>query len=342
MTSELIIAGKQIPPGTKAVVPLVATTDLSGWDVTIWAHVIAGRSAGPTLGLFSMQHGDEWHTFELLRRVVQETDPAGLKGNLIVMPVCNPLALCAGQRVIQPKSDGIDLNRVWPGVNNWLAEAIAKVLDRELVRRCDVIFDFHHGPFGTAFGEVAYGIDYDDADVVARGREIGIAFGYPRLMEAKFATFFPGPRSLMGYGGAVLKIPTLGVEIGGIGFSTEQEHKWGQEGYRGIRNVMIHLDMLEGTLQKPERILTYTRSVRIDPRMGGMLVPEREPDQLHRAVKQGELLARIVSPHTFEELERLEAPCDGWLKWISRTYPVRPGGCGFGLAAADSAEWITP
>ena len=68
----------------------------------------------------------------------------------------------------------------------------------------------------------------------------------------------------------------------------------------------------------------------------------QNPDKLQREVKQGELLGKIISPYTFEELERLEAPCDGWLKWVSRPYPVRPGEWALGIADADGAEWIKP
>jgi predicted deacylase len=342
MADNLTIGGQQIKAGTKQVVRLRVTQDLDGGEVAIWVHVIHGAQPGPTLGLFGLQHGDEWITLELMRQSVAQLDPTVIAGTVLMVPVCNPVALGTGQRNTQPESDGPDFNRVWPGVHTWLAESMVKAIDREVVQRCNAVIDFHLGPWGSCFGEVFYGIDYPDQDVVRRCREMGVAFGYPSLGCGKVVEVFPGPRSLMGYAGAKLGIPALGVEIGGAGFSVEQERGWWADAVRGIKNTMRHLGMLDQPLEKPDRILTYTRTVRVNPTVGGLLVPEREPDQLLREVKREEVLGRIISPYTFEELERLEAPCDGCLVYLARSYPVRPGHWAFGLADADGAEWITP
>ena len=342
MADKLVIGGREIAPETKQVVRLRVTQDLDGGEVAIWVHVIHGKQPGPTLGLFGLQHGDEWITIEMMRQTIDQLDPMIISGTVLIVPVCNPVALGSVQRNTQPESDGPDLNRVWPGVHTWLAESMAKLIDREVVQHCDALFDFHLGPWGSAFSEVFYGIDYPDQDVVRRCRELGIAFGHLSLGRGKVVEVFPGPRSLMGYAGAVLGIPALGVEIGGAGFSVEEERSWVTDTVRGIKNSMRHLGMLDEPLEKPERILTFTRTVRVNPTVGGLLVPEREPDQLLRKVKQNELLGRIISPYTFEELERLKAPCDGWLVYKARSYPVRPGHWAFGVADADGAEWITP
>ena len=342
MDDHFVIGDRSINPGTKKIVRLKVTQDLDGSAVSVWVHVIKGEKPGPTLGLFSVQHGDEWITFDLFRRLVELVDQASLTGTLLIVPVCNPPALCANQRCIQPKSDGPDLNRVWPGVHTWLSELIAQTIDREVIRKCDALLDFHHGPWGTAFGEVFYGADFEDQTLVQKCHDLGVAFGYPRLAKSRLMNVFPGPKSIMGYVGSQLGMPSLGVEIGGAGFSPELERNWLNEAEQGVKNVMRHMGMLDEPLVKPDQILTYVRTVRVSPSVGGMMVPEENPDKLQREVKQGELLGKIISPYTFEELERLEAPCDGWLKWVSRPYPVRPGEWAFGIADADGAEWIKP
>ncbi len=190
---------------------------------------------------------------------------------------------------------------------------MAKVIDREVVRSCDALLDYHLGPWGAAFGTVVYGVDYADPELVARCERLGVAFGYDSLGEARVVGAFPGPRSLTGYAGSQLGIPGLAVEVGGAGFSAEEERGWAAANHRGIFNVMRHLGMLEGAPAKPERMLRYERVIRVNPTIGGLLVPEREPDTLLRAVQRGELLGRIISPYRFEELEQLVAPCDGYL-----------------------------
>jgi predicted deacylase len=61
-----------------------------------------------------------------------------------------------------------------------------------------------------------------------------------------------------------------------------------------------------------------------------------------REVTAGEVLGRIVSPYTHQVLEELTSPCDGWLVFLARSYPIRPGHWAFGVADASESEWITP
>lgn len=338
----MVIGGESVPLGSKRAIPLHVTRDLDGGSVDVWVHAIRGARPGRTLVLVGLQHGDEWVVIDMMRQLVDQLDPAAMAGSVLAIPVCNPIALGTGQRNTQPESDGPDLNRIWPGVHTWLAESMAKVVDREVLRHADAVLDFHLGPWGSAFGEVFYGVDFPDRELVRRCHEMGVAFGYPALGRGKVVEVFPGPRSLMGYSGTRLGIPALGVEIGGGGFSTELERGWTADLIRGIKNTMRHLAILDEPLEKPERILSYAQTLRANPTVGGLLMPEIEPDQLLRPVKRGELLGRVVSPYTFEEMERLESPCDGWLVYLARCYPVRPGMWGFGVADAEGAEWITP
>lgn len=341
MSQQLELGGQPIAPGTKSITRLPVTRDLDGGEVAITVHAIHGQEPGPTLGLFSIQHGDEWVTLNTMRAIISTLDPAAMAGTILAVPVCNPIALGLRQRNTQPESDGPDQNRIWPGVHTWLAESMARVIERDVIQRCDAVLDFHLGPWGSAFAEVFYGVDFDDEDLVGRCHEMALSFGFPSVGKGKVVEVFPGPRSLMGYAGVQLGLPGIAVEIGGAGFDAELEQQWIDDTVRGVQNVMRHLGILDGALDRPERLLTYTGTVRVNPTVGGLLVPEREPDQLLREVRQGELLGRVISPYTLEELEQLTAPVDGWLVYMARTYAVRPGNWGFGIAVADGAEWIT-
>jgi predicted deacylase len=248
-----------------------------------------------------------------------------------------------GQRNTQPESDGPDMNRSWPGVHTWLAESITKVIDREVLSQTEVLIDFHPGMWGSAFYTVLYGADFPDPALARRCHELGVAFGHRSLGKGKLVQVFPGPRSIRAHAGMKYGIPSLVVEIGGAGFGIEREQRWAEDALRGVRNVMRHLGMIEGEpLEKPERMLIYERTARVNPSIGGLLLPERESEEPLREVKRGELLGRIVSPYTFEELERLEAPFDGWLYYLARSYTIRPGHWAFGVIAAEGSEWITP
>ncbi len=341
MAEQLIIGDQSIPNGTHQIVELPVTTDLDGFEVKITVHALQGVRPGPTLGLFSIQHGDEWYALNVMRAILGALDPADMAGTVLMVPVCNPIALGTGQRNTQPESDGPDQNRVWPGTHTWLAESMTKVIDQEVVQKCDTVLDFHLGPWGSTFAEVFFGVDYPDEDLVNRCRDLAVAFGYPAIGQGRVVDVFPGPRSLMGYAGSVCGVPALGVEIGGGGFGREEEEEWEADSVRGVTNVMKEMGILDGELDRPERLLTYVRKHRVNPQVGGYLVPENRPEKLLREVKKDEILGRIFSPYTFEELEVLRSPCDGWIGYMPRTYAIRPGHWGFGIVDAQGAEWIT-
>lgn len=343
MSNHFEIGGQHVAPGSRQIVRFPVTVDLDGGEIVLYLHVLHGARPGSTLLLTGVQHGDEWQIVEFMRRVARDTNPAEMSGTLLLLPVCSPTALGAVQRITQVSSDGPDLNRVYPGKFNWIPEQIAKVISRDILPRVDAIIDFHFGIWGSGIGFVAYGADFPDPDVVERSRRMAIAFGHSLINHGKFVGGFPGPSSLLGYAGAKLNIPGLAGEVGVAGFSPEIENHWLDVNQRGVVGVMREMGILEGEPARPARTLFFDAHHRVEPTKGGLLVPEREPDELGREVKQGELLARVLSPYTFEELERLEAPSDGVLTLIARTYPVRPGDWAFGVAdtSVPTSEWVT-
>lgn len=324
---------------------LPVTTDLDGSEIALTLHTLVGSGPGPRLLLTGVQHGDEWLAIELMRRVVADLEPRSFRGTLLVLPVCSPIALRDIVRITQPASDGPDLNRVYGGAHHWLPEQIARTIATQVLPNVDALIDFHFGIWGTGIGFVGYGIDFPDAHVVERGRQMALAFGHPLVHRGRMASHFPGPGSLVGYAGAQLGIPNMVAEIGVAGFGRAEEDRWLDVNLHGIRNVMRQLGMLDDAQLPPStaRTLLFDVNHRVEPTRGGLLLPVREPDELGRAVQRGDLLARVVSPYTFAELERLEAPTDGLLTLIARSYPVRPGDWAFGVADTNPAtsEWLT-
>jgi predicted deacylase len=65
-------------------------------------------------------------------------------------------------------------------------------------------------------------------------------------------------------------------------------------------------------------------------------------DAFGREVRRGERLGRIISPLTFEVLEELISPGDGYLAYWARNYPVRPGDWCYGVIPKDhpSTTWV--
>jgi uncharacterized protein len=106
--------------------------------------------------------------------------------------------------------------------------------------------------------------------------------------------------------------------------------------------VLREIGMLEGQNVPARRHRHFENEVRVNPSVGGMLHPVQDRERLGREVAEGELLARVVSPYTFEVLEELRAPFDGYLAWSPRWYPVRPGDWAFGVMPKDdpTTRWV--
>ncbi len=322
---------------------LPITTDLNGGDIDLYNHVIVGSKPGPTLTLTSTLHGVEWLSIEMLKRVVERLDPDQLTGAVIAIPVANPSALGNMSRTTPDDSDNADLNRTFPGRHTWITEQLAQAIVREVLPHTSAVIDFHLGIWGSSFGYVAYGIDFPDEKTNDASKRMALAFGVPILQAAKFIANFPGPRSLAGYAGAQLGIPSCIGELGGAGFGHQTEEEWIETCVTGIFNVLKEFGMYSGAKpSRPPRYLSFEAAHRVNPSKGGLLYPVNRDETFGREVKEGELLATVVSPYTFAVMEELRSPCDGYISYFARWYPVRPGDWAFGVIPKDSpgTKWV--
>ena len=340
--AELTIGQKQIVAGTKEFVKIGVSTDLNGCEIYLPIHVVAGEESGPTLAVLAALHGSEWLSVEVIRRFVEELDPGSLAGNVITIPVGNPVAFNFLTRNTPDESDNADLNRVFPGTFTWFAELLAQTITREVLKRSDFLVDLHMGIWGSAMGTIAYGIDFPDREVIQASQDLARSFGYPLVQRGNIVSYFPGPKSAAGYVGAKLKLPNLLVEIGGAGFAPDVEEAWLKQNLIGLRNLLIHLGMTDGKLELPDSYLLWEKRWRVNPTIAGFLMPELSPADMGKEVSEGELLGRIVSPYSFDVLEELTAPGDGVIFYLARSYPVRPGDWAFGVVDLNDSgtNWV--
>jgi predicted deacylase len=316
------------------------TTRLDGSELRIPIHVVNGERDGPTLTLVSTQHGAEWYSIEIVRRVITEVVPSKLHGRVIGVPVANPIALEHFTRMTPDESDEPDLNRVWPGGTTWITEQIAAALDKEVLASTDYLMDFHPGPWGTALATIGYGADLPDEKVRRESLEMAIAFGHPSVRALKMMGAFPGPRSIAGYAGSVRKIANIGPCLGGLGFGPHAEREWLDQQVRGVQNVLVHFGMLDGEpTGLPRKYFHFgSRGRRVVPSKGGYLRAGHGPEALMTEVAKGTVLGTVESPYTFERLEELTAPADGVLFGVARDYMVRPGDWAYFIAESKDPD----
>jgi uncharacterized protein len=337
----LSLGDRTFPPGRHHW-KIPVTVDLGGNDIGLHTHVIVGSKPGPTLTLASTLHGVEWLSIEMIKRVVETVNSDELSGSILALPVVNPPALGAFTRSTPGNSDTPDLNRIFPGKSTWTAELIAKTLVKEVLPHTSALIDFHLGIWGSSFGYVVHGTDFPDAAVNETSKAMALAFNLPLVGAQGIIGDRPGKGSLVGYAGAEHGIPNCIAELGGAGFDLEVEESWIATCVSGVLNAMRVLGMLEGEIPRRKRYLVFETKTRVNPTYGGLLYPTRPREEFGREVSKGELLGTVVSPYTFETLEELRAPFDGYIANYARWYPVQPGEWAFGIIPKDhpGTRWV--
>ncbi len=222
--SELRVADQTVKAGSKELVRIPVTQDLV-MSVDIYAHVVAGKTDGPTLLLLSMLHGNEWFSVLILREIVRRIDPSNLAGNIIAVPVANPPAMVTGTRCILDDSDEPDANRTFGGIYDWMSNQIPRAIDEELLRHTDYLIDYHVSDWGSTMADVSYTADYSDREVAEKSRAMARAYGFPVVHALRIFSGLRGSRTSLGYAGEKYKIPGIVAGIGGLGFGEEQEAK---------------------------------------------------------------------------------------------------------------------
>ncbi|HLU30542.1 MAG TPA: succinylglutamate desuccinylase/aspartoacylase family protein [Acidimicrobiia bacterium] len=337
MSDLLTIGGRTFQRGTKDFVQFPVLLDLDGSQIQLTVHVLSGARPGPRLAVVTVLHGSEWQALETSLGLIEDLDPSEMSGDLVVVPVANPIAFATGTRNIIDESDSPDLNRSFGGRQTWLADQLARALVDEVLSKVDAVIDFHTGLWGAAMGSVTCGRDFSDPSVSERALGMALAFGMPHVRRGDLATKFPGPASMIGYAGEKLGVPGIISEIGGVGFAPEIEQSWVDTNLRGVRGVMKHLGILDGEPEVADEVLVFDQVTRVNPTVGGILEPIFPPEGLMRdIVEPGQLLGRVWSPYTFEVIEELRSPARGLVDMVCRPYPVRPGDWAYLVIDLDS------
>lgn len=336
----LNLAGKEFAPGTREVIKIPVTRDLSG-DINIYTHVLTGKSEGPTLLLLSMLHGNEWFSVLILRELLKRIDASQLKGNIIAVPVANQVSFGTGSRCILDDSDEPDANRSFDGKYHTLTNQITRVIEKELFSKTDYLIDYHIGDWGCTMADIGYGSDYADPATSEKSKGMALAYGFPMIHAMRLNSGTHSHRTSMGCAGAKYNIPAIVPEIGGLGFGDEQEKDWLEQNIKGLIGTMRYLGMLEGPVELCDEYLFIKDYWRLSPSRGGYIETLIGLERQFTEVEKDEVLARVIDPFTFEVVEELKSPGKGVIFYMCRSYMSRPGGWAYGIANIenDNSVW---
>ncbi len=212
-----------------------------GYPVKLPYFVLKGSQPGPSLLVTAGVHGAEYASVEAAYQVAK-LDPKKLKGTVIILPIINTPAFTSRSIYINPV-DRKNLNRLFPGMEDGtFGEKLVYWLTEEFIAKADAYVDLHGGDMIEALEPFTI---YQSGH--AASHELAKAFGIELLVasDSEIMSFAAGARK---------DIPSILAEASGQGLWPHAE----VERLRlGVERCLIHLGMLEGTLEpKPYKDLT--------------------------------------------------------------------------------------
>lgn len=310
------LLGATIPPGASHELDLRGDDDFSAYLV-----VFRGAAPGPTVCVTAGVHGDELNGVAIARQLIEETDPAQLRGTLVVSPIVNAHGFRNGSRYLP---DRRDLNRHFPGKPNGSAAGrIAHQFFEQVVRRCDALVDLHTGSLRrTNLAQIR-----TDLREVANLR-IAWGFGSEHVVHSV------GRPGTLRRAANDAGIPAVLYEAGEPGVIDAPEI---ERGVAGIRTLLAALEMRDGAApaSAEQRLYGETQWVRADA--SGIYVPAVRPGD---AVAPGQTLATITDPFS-KQRAAVVAPAPGRVLGMALGQVVIPGFALFHLGIEAPAPAVS-
>jgi predicted deacylase len=286
------------------------------------ALIVRGRRPGPTAMLVAGVHGDEFEGIAALPQLVAQLDPENVRGTVLALPVCNPLALAAQSRCSPESVDGVNLARVFPGdpvgsPTRRLAATLFSLVS-QLLSGDGLFADLHSA--GTRYRYLALA-GFRDIPGPARdaSEEAARHFGTGQLWR------IPDQRGTFNAETTRAGVPTVGIEAPGQGGCLDSD----VDGYvAGLRNVLAWRGILDGPTPARNSLAARCPTELTAPADGLFLTGRAVGDQ----VSKDDLIGRIVG--TFGEVRAsLRAPHAGQL-WALRTFGS--------IHVGELAAWVCP
>ena len=312
------LTGETIAAGTRRTVDLPVSALSDHTPVTMSAHIIHGRKAGPTVFVSAGIHGDEVIGIEIVRRLLKSPKLRALRGTLIVIPIVNSFGFINKSRYLP---DRRDLNRSFPGSEGGsLAARLAHLFLREIVSKCDIGIDLHSAAIHrTNYPQIR--ISPDDETL----RHLADVFGAPIIMQSTIrdgslrqAALETGTKVLLYEAGEGLRFDEVSVRAGLV----------------GILRVLKDLNLISGSgiaaVKKPPQFCESSKWMRAP--MGGLFRSYRSDGEL---VLENDVLGSVSDP--FGELEiEAKAPFSGVIVGRAVMPVVNEGDAIFHLARVAS------
>lgn len=303
---SITIAGVTVHPGEHKLVRIPVARMPRGDTLELAVRAVVGLHDGPVLGLESGSHGDEAFAIRTIHEVLGGLDPTTLRGAVLGLPVCNPVAFETFTRLtgIGMTTDAVNLNVVFPGSpSGSLVAQMAHAIATEYLPHLDALIDFHSGGIESAIDYTL--VKQSGGPVSPRILELSKAFGSDYLSITRTE---PDSVSSISELAESLGIPAVVAMLGGS--VTSGDDKVLARSVAGVHNVMRMLGMLPGApTRNPRQAVIGDRKL-VRHLQGGVFIPAVGFDKLGAVVPKGTPVGSVRDANTFEALEEYVAPFD--------------------------------
>ncbi len=274
-------------------------------SLDIPVYVRRGTEPGPTVFVTAAVHGDEINGVGSIRNLITEQRFELSAGALVLVPVVNLLGFERHSRYLP---DRRDLNRCFPGSKSGsVASRVARALMDAVVARCDYGIDLHTAAVRrTNFPNIRADMTHPKLASFAR------AFGTELIVGSK------GPQGSLRNVATKRSCPTVAFEAGE---TWKVERTVVEYTLRGVRNCLVHLDMVAGRVEQPPYRFETDTTTWIRARHGGFLQFHVAPGDL---VERGTPIATNTSL-LGDELSVVNSPRGGIVLGMTTMPSVSPG-----------------
>ncbi len=301
----ITINGNTVPPGKNRLLRIEIARLPTGTLIDIPVHVFNAKRAGPTLLVQAGLHGDEINGVETLRRMLENKDFNIIKGTVIVVPILNIFGFIHFSRDVP---DGKDVNRSFPGRKTGsLASRIAYHYTQQILPQIDFGIDLHTGGSQRHnFPQVRFTEDDTQSKKLAELFNAPFSFA-ASLIKGSFrkAANKMGKSILVYEAGESMRFDETAIQLG----------------IEGVKKVLIGLQMQEGTLPKPSKVIYLSTRKWIRAPRAGMFVPEVSNGS---AISKGQQLGTIADTYARKN-KRIKAPFDGYVFCVNHQAVVNQG-----------------
>jgi len=309
-----VTVGTAVAPAGKTGTGFIQVPAGGDAAVDIPVIVVHGAKPGPTLALLAGAHGTEYASIIALMKLASATDPVGLSGTLVVVPLLNVASFLQKVPHINPV-DGKGMNRLYPGkADGTQTERALWAITKQVVEKCDYLIDFHGGDLDENMRRYSYWAETgkENLDTVSRG--MVLAFGFDHIIIQHNG---PGAITLTRQAQALGK-PSIAVEAGHAGTTHAEDVDALMDGSWA---VMRHLKMLPGAAAVVDHPLWIGRYAVVTSDRDGVFFPLVVPEAY---VKQGSKIGYMTDYFGNKVLD-VSAPLSGVVIYIGAVPSMKKG-----------------